>query len=435
LIYLSIAIAISWRLTIISFLAFPVALIIISWIGLKLHKESRILQEKMADITSFLQETIFGEKIVKAFNMEEFENNRFKIETKKYFNTILRMTRIRNLSTPVTEFVSIAAAAIIIWYGGTQVIIDKTLTPGEFLGFFLVVFQIMTPIKELTTVTNRIQEATAAGKRIFEILDTEPNVKNDPNPIKIESFEKEIVFQNVSFKYDESENLINNVTLKNINLSVKKGEILAIVGPSGAGKSTLVDLIPRFYDPNEGEILLDGINLKKIELKSLRGLIGIVTQETILFNDTIKNNIAYGLSDISIDKVIEAAKAANAHNFIMQTPDGYDTVVGERGLKLSGGERQRISIARALLKNPPIMIFDEATSALDSESEILVQEAIERLMFKRTSFVIAHRLSTIRNASRIIVLEKGQIVQIGTHEELILQDGLYKKLYEMQFKL
>jgi len=435
LIYLSIAIAISWRLTIISFLAFPVALIIISWIGLKLHKESRILQEKMADITSFLQETIFGEKIVKAFNMEEFENNRFKIETKKYFNTILRMTRIRNLSTPVTEFVSIAAAAIIIWYGGTQVIIDKTLTPGEFLGFFLVVFQIMTPIKELTTVTNRIQEATAAGKRIFEILDTEPNVKNDPNPIKIESFEKEIVFQNVSFKYDESENLINNITLKNINLSVKKGEILAIVGPSGAGKSTLVDLIPRFYDPNEGEILLDGINLKKIELKSLRGLIGIVTQETILFNDTIKNNIAYGLSDISIDKVIEAAKAANAHNFIMQTPDGYDTIVGERGLKLSGGERQRISIARALLKNPPIMIFDEATSALDSESEILVQEAIERLMFKRTSFVIAHRLSTIRNASRIIVLEKGEIVQIGKHEELILQDGLYKKLYEMQFKL
>ena len=419
----------------ISFLAFPVALVVISWIGLKLHKESRILQEKMADITSVLQETIFGEKIVKAFNMEEFENKKFRSETKKYFKTILRMTRIRNLSSPVTEFVSIAAGVIIVWYGGTQVLIDKTLSPSEFLGFFFIIFQIMSPIKELTTVTNRIQESTAAGKRIFEILDMEPYVKNAPNAVKIESFRNEIVFENVSFHYDDVSETENSVVLKNINLSIKKGEIIAIVGPSGAGKSTLVDLIPRFYDPKNGKILLDGKDLKEIDLRSLRSKIGIVTQETILFNDSIKNNIAYGLIETPMEKIIDAAKAANAHNFILETADGYDTLIGERGLKLSGGQRQRLSIARALLKNPPIMIFDEATSALDSESEILVQEAIERLMHQRTSFVIAHRLSTIRNANRIIVLEKGELVQEGNHDDLINSDGLYKKLYEMQFKL
>ncbi len=434
-IYLILAIAISWKLTLISFLAFPVALIVISWIGLKLHKESRILQEKMADITSVLQETIFGEKIVKAFNMEEFENKKFRSETKKYFNTILRMTRIRNLSSPVTEFVSIAAGVIIVWYGGTQVLIDKTLSPSEFLGFFFIIFQIMSPIKELTTVTNRIQESTAAGKRIFEILDMDPYVKNAPNAVKIESFSNEIVFENVSFHYDDVSETENSVVLKNINLSIKKGEIIAIVGPSGAGKSTLVDLIPRFYDPKNGKILLDGKDLKEIDLQSLRSKIGIVTQETILFNDSIKNNIAYGLIETPMEKIIDAAKAANAHNFILETADGYDTLIGERGLKLSGGQRQRLSIARALLKNPPIMIFDEATSALDSESEILVQEAIERLMHQRTSFVIAHRLSTIRNANRIIVLEKGELVQEGNHDDLINSDGLYKKLYEMQFKL
>jgi ATP-binding cassette, subfamily B, bacterial MsbA len=434
-IYLVLAIAISWKLTVISFLAFPFALVVISWIGLKLHKESRILQEKMADITSVLQETIFGEKIVKAFNMEEFENKRFQNETKKYFKTILKMTRIRNLSSPVTEFVSIAAGVIIVWYGGTQVLIDKTLSPSEFLGFFFIIFQIMSPIKELTTVTNRIQESTAAGKRIFEILDMDPYVKNIPNAINLEEFKSEIIFENVSFQYEEEQSGENSIVLKNVNLSVSKGEIIAIVGPSGAGKSTLVDLIPRFYDPNQGKIKIDSFDIRNVNIKSLRSKIGIVTQETILFNDTIRNNIAYGLTDFSQEKIIDAAKAANAHNFILEASDGYDTMIGERGLKLSGGQKQRLSIARALLKNPPIMIFDEATSALDSESEILVQEAIERLMHQRTSFVIAHRLSTIRNASRIIVLDRGEIVQIGSHDDLISTEGLYRKLYEMQFKL
>jgi len=434
LIYISIAIAISWKLTLISFLSFPPAIFIISWIGLKLHRESRISQEKMADITSVLQETIFGAKIIKAFSMEEFETNRFKQETKKYFNTILKMTRIRNLSSPTTEFLSVIAAVVIIWYGGMQVLVEKSLSAGEFLGFFMVIFQIMRPIKELTTVVNRIQESVAAGERIFDVIDMDPVVSNVENPKTLDEFKYGISFENISFYYNDEKNGNNVCVLENINLNVKAGEILAIVGPSGAGKSTLIDLIPRFYDPTNGRITFDGIDIRQFEIKSLRSKIGMVTQETILFNDTIRNNIAYGLADTSQEDVIKAAKAANAHNFILETSEGYNTLIGERGLKLSGGQRQRLSIARALLKNPPIMIFDEATSALDSESEILVQEAIERLMMNRTSFVIAHRLSTVRNASRIIVLEKGNIVQIGKHDELVNIDGLYKKLYNMQFK-
>jgi subfamily B ATP-binding cassette protein MsbA len=328
---------------------------------------------------------------------------------------------------------SVVAGVVIIWYGGMQVLELGTMRASEFLTFLIAIFQIMPPVKELTSVNNRIQESTSAAKRVFEILDIEPDIKEAPNAIELKEFKDEIVFENVWFSYNGTKN--GDFILKGINLKVKKGEILAIVGPSGAGKSTLVDLIPRFYDPTEGRILIDGIDLRMIKIKSLRDKIGIVTQETILFNDTIRNNIAYGLEDCPIDKIIEVAKAANAHDFIMQLPNGYDTVIGERGMKLSGGQRQRISIARALLKNPPILILDEATSNLDAESEILVQEAIERLMQNRTVFVIAHRLSTIRNADRIIVIDNGRIVQEGKHEELIHQDGLYKKLYEMQFNI
>ncbi len=434
IVFLGIAISLSWQLTLISLLVLPFALYFISRLGIRIYKESGILQEKMADITSVLQETITGAKVVKAFGMEEFENKNFQRETLKYFKTLLKITRIKNLASPITEFLSVIAGVAIIWYGGMQVLELGTMRASEFLTFLIAIFQIMPPVKELTGVNNRIQESTAAAKRVFEILDLEPSIKEAESAIELEEFKNEIVFDDVWFAYNS--NVVNGYfVLKNINLIVKKGEILAIVGPSGAGKSTLVDLIPRFYDPVKGKILIDGIDLRMLKIKSLREKVGIVAQETILFNDTVRNNIAYGLQDCPMERIIEAAIMANAHDFIMQLPNGYDTLIGERGVRLSGGERQRISIARALLKNPPILILDEATSNLDAESEILIQEAIERLMRNRTVFVIAHRLSTIRNADRIIVIDNGGIVQEGKHEELIKQEGLYQKLYKMQFNL
>lgn len=439
-VFLIIAVSISWKLTLIAFLVTPFALVIISRIGMKLYKESDTSQRRMADITSVLQETISGMKIVRAFGMEDFEIGRFENHTKRYFRSLLKITQIRNLASPITEFLSVLAGGVIIYYGGMQVLQSGALSPSEFMGFLFAIFQIMPPAKELTTVSNRIQESAAAGKRIFDVLDEEGKLPEPEDAAELMDFKREIEFENVWFRYPQSH--IGEIkladgeyVLKNINFSIRKGEILAIVGPSGGGKSTLIDLIPRFYDPTQGAVYLDGMDLRNVRTKSLRALIGIVSQETILFNDTVRSNIAYGLSDCPLEKIEEAARAGNAHDFITQLPKGYDTVIGERGTKLSGGQRQRISIARALLKNPPVMIFDEATSALDSESEMLVQEAIERLMQNRTSFVIAHRLSTIKNADRILVVSEGEIVQCGKHQELLRQKGgLYKRLYEMQFR-
>lgn len=431
IVFLLIALSISWQLTLLAVIILPFSMLIIAWIGLKLRKQSSIIQAKMADITSILQETISGVKIVKSFGMENYENKKFIKETKNYFKLMLRIVRVRNLSSPITEFLSVVVGVIIIYYGGTLVLQQETLKASEFMGFLLAIFQLMPPIKELSSVTNRIQESSAAADRIFEILDTKPSIKDIKNAKIINEFKSSIIFENVSFKYEDS----SEPVLKNINFKVNKGEIVALVGPSGGGKSTLADLIPRFYDPDSGRILIDGIDLKEISIKSLRNLMGIVTQETFLFNESVKNNIAYGLGDYPIEKIIQAAKTANAHDFIEEMPEGYDTIIGERGVKLSGGQRQRISIARAILKNPPIMIFDEATSALDNESELLVQEAIERMMENRTTFVIAHRLSTIRNASKILVLNRGEIIQTGKHAELIEdKNGLYHKFYEMQFR-
>ncbi len=385
----------------------------------------------MADMTSVLQETISGVKVVKAFGMEEFENKKFSNYTLRYFKSLLRITRTRDLASPTTEILSVAAAAVIIWYGGTQVLVEHSLNASEFLGFLFIVFQIMPPVKELTSVNNRIQESAAAGKRIFEILDTEPQIRDAANAMEIKEFRDILKFENISFTYDEGSSV-----LQDINLTIRKGEVLAIVGPSGSGKSTLVDLIPRFRDVSSGHLLIDEIDIRQISVKSLRRQIGIVTQETILFNDTVRNNIAYGLDDCPLEKIVEAAKAANAHNFILETPKQYESIIGERGVKLSGGERQRLSLARAILKNPPILILDEATSALDTESELLVQEAIDRLMAGRTSIVIAHRLSTVQHADRIVVLEAGRIVEVGKHADLLAKtDGLYKKLYELQFRI
>lgn len=431
IVFLGIALSISWQLTLFAFIILPFSTAIIIWIGLKLRKQTGVLQRKLADITSVLQETISGVKIVKAFGMEPFENKRFIQETKRYFKLVLRIVRIRNSSSPITEFLSVIIGVFIIYYGGILVLEQNAISASEFLGFLFAIFQMLPPIKELGTVNNRVQEASAAADRIFEILDREPDIKNMPGAVELKDFNSEIKFQDVSFRFDDSDEDV----LKNINFSIRRGEIIALVGPSGGGKSTLVDLIPRFYDPTGGAVFIDNIDIKTLTIQSLRSKMGIVTQETFLFNTSIKENIAYGLEDCPMEDIIEAAKTANAHLFISEMPNGYNTMIGERGVKISGGQRQRLTIARALLKNPDIMIFDEATSALDSESEILVQEAIERLMKNRTTIVIAHRLSTIRNANKIIVIDRGKIIQAGNHEELINDNsGLYKKLYELQFR-
>ncbi|MEJ2614425.1 MAG: ABC transporter ATP-binding protein [Ignavibacteriaceae bacterium] len=431
IVFLLMALSINWQLTLLSLVVMPVSALLIGWIGIKLRKQSSLVQAKMADITSILQETISGVKIVKAFGMQNYENKKFKNETHNYFKLMLKIVRVRNTSSPITEFLSVAIGVVIIYYGGVLVLQQQSLKASEFLGLLFAIFQIMPPIKELSSVNNRIQESSAAGDRIFEILDTKPKIKNVDNPKVIDGFKESLVFDNVSFLYEDSVEPV----LRNVSFNLNKSEIVALVGPSGGGKSTLVDLIPRFYDPTGGRILIDGTDIKEISIESLRSLMGIVTQETYLFNESIKNNIAYGLGDFPMDRIIQASKTANAHNFITELPQGYDTIIGERGTKLSGGQRQRLSIARAILKNPEIMIFDEATSALDNESELLVQEAIERMMENRTTFVIAHRLSTIRNANRILVLDRGQIIQMGRHDELIEdEDGLYRKFYEMQFR-
>jgi ATP-binding cassette, subfamily B, bacterial MsbA len=430
IIFLSMASYLSWKLTLISILIIPLSMVLIIKIGRKLRKYSIRVQQKMGEFVSVIAETIYGSKIIRAFSMEKFENRRFEIKLGEYFRSIMKNAIYSDLTSPLTEFLSVSVGVFIIWSGGREIFSGGTLAPEEFIGFLIIIFQLMAPIKDISTVNNRIQESSAAADRIFEILDTKPEIYNAPDAISKDSFDNCIEFKNVSFQYDESDKLI----LNNIDLKINKNEKLAIVGLSGVGKSTFIDLIPRFYDVTSGEILIDGINIKKLKLESLRSLFGIVTQEIILFNDTIRNNIAYGLEEMPFDKIKEAAISANAHDFILETENGYDTVIGERGIKLSGGQKQRIAIARALLKNAPIMIFDEATSSLDTESESLIQEAIERLIKHNTSIIIAHRLSTIRDADRIVVLHDGSIDSIGTHDELMDdENGIYKKLYEMQF--
>lgn len=431
IVFLGIAISISWELTLISLVTLPFSAGIISWIGIKLRKYSQRIQEKIADITSVIQETISGVKIVKAFGTENYENIKFKKETEGYFRMVLKITRVRNLSSPITEILSVGVGVVIIYYGGSMVLNNNEIKASEFLGFLFAIFQLLPPIKELSGVNNRIQESSAAGDRIFEIIDTQPDIVNKENAIPVTEFKSRVVFENVGFAYPDEP---GEMVLDKINFFVNKGEVVALVGPSGGGKSTLVDLLPRFYDVTSGAIKFDGNDVRDLKIEDLRKFIGIVTQETILFNDSIKNNICYGSTNFSEEKIIEAAKIANAHNFIIEMPNGYDTEIGERGVKLSGGQRQRLAIARALLKNPEIMIFDEATSALDNESEKLVQEALDRLMKSRTVVVIAHRLSTIKNADKILVLQDGEIIQSGNHDSLLEQGGLYKKLYEMQFR-
>jgi subfamily B ATP-binding cassette protein MsbA len=431
LVFFGIAFSISWKLTLFALLIVPFSIIIIAGIGAFLRKLSYKLQKRLGNLVTILHETLSGIKIVKAFGMENFEQKRFSSENQNYFKLILKLVRIRNISSPSTEIVAVILGAAIIFYGGKLVLVNHELAASEFMGFLFAIFQMMPSLKKMSQVNNKVQESIGAGARIFEILDTSPSIVNVENPKEFTEFKNEIEFKNVTFNYSDSEEKV----LDAVNFTAKKGEIIAFVGSSGAGKTTMADLIPRFYDPTDGKVLIDGIDIKEIRVQDLRRQMGIVTQETVLFNETVFNNIAYGLSNIPIEEVIEVAKIANAHEFIENMENGYNTIIGEKGTKISGGQRQRLSIARALLKNPPIMIFDEATSALDNESEVLVQEAIEHLMKERTTFVIAHRLSTIRNADKILVMDKGKIVQQGKHDELLLDvDGIYKKLYELQFR-
>lgn len=420
----------SWKLTLLAMIVMPLIFGFIWFIGRKLRKYSERSQERMADVNSVLEESINNARIVKAFSMERFEQSKFFAATANYFRALLRMTRIRHLASPINDTLATIAGIIILFYAGSQIISGTgELSAGDFMTYILAMFSLIKPVKDLSQIHIKLQEGMAAATRIFEVMDSEERITEPAAPKKVDTLSSVLRYENVSFSYNGVEQV-----LRDISFEVHRGEIVAVVGPSGAGKSTLFDLLPRFYDPQQGRITIDGTDIRELSLSSLRGLLGIVTQETFLFNDTIRNNIAYGLSDVSAERLMEAAKAANAHDFITQFERGYDTVVGNRGVMLSGGQRQRLAIARALLKNPQILIFDEATSALDTESEILVQQAIDNLMANRTTLVIAHRLSTIKNADRILVLNDGHIQECGSHEQLLAQNGLYARLYEMQFR-
>ncbi|HKK21407.1 MAG TPA: ABC transporter ATP-binding protein [candidate division Zixibacteria bacterium] len=430
LVFFFFLVVLSWKLTLLAMVILPVIFGFIWFIGKKLRKYSERSQERMSDVNSVLEESVSNIRIVKAFSMEKFEIKKFFSATYNYFRALLRMTRIRHLASPINDTLSTIAGIIILLYAGSKIIAGTgEFDAGDFMTYLLAMFSMIKPVKSLSQIHIKLQEGMAASARIFDVLDADEKIKNAPNAVRLSSFEKSIEYRGVTFSYNGSDTI-----LKEISFAVERGQVIAFVGPSGGGKSTLLDLLPRFYDPQQGSILIDGRDIRTVTLESLRSLMGIVTQETYLFNDSVFNNIAYGLSDVDKLKVFETAKMANAHEFIQQLEHGYDTQVGNRGVKLSGGQRQRLAIARALLKDPQVLIFDEATSALDTESEVLVQEAIDRLMKNRTSLVIAHRLSTIKNADRILVIDRGRIVECGSHESLLSNDGLYARLYSMQFR-
>ena len=429
LIFATLLFIISWKLALIAIIIIPLAGIAIIAIGKSIRRKSRRTQKKISHIMQILGETLISIRIVKAFVNEKEEIKKFSMETANYLNLQLKRARLDLIAAPITESFGVVIGVILLWYGGTEVILQKGLIPEDFIRFILILFSILGPIKQMSNVNIKIQAGAASAERIFKLLDTKPQIVEIKNPINMGKFKTSLEFKDVHFEYQEGSELV----LDSIGFKINKGEVVALVGASGSGKSTIADLIPRFYDTTTGEITIDGNNIKNISLSSLRNNMGIVTQEVILFNDTIRNNISYAQGDKSDDLVNEAARAANALEFIENTPNGFETVVGERGVKLSGGQKQRIAIARALLKNPSILILDEATSALDTESEKKVQTAIESLMKDRTALIIAHRLSTVQKADKIIVIENGKVAEIGSHESLFKKNGIYKRLYDLQF--
>jgi subfamily B ATP-binding cassette protein MsbA len=426
-----VVIVLGHKLALVLLIFVPFVIFSAGKIGRRVRSTTRKGQDKLADIQNILHESITGNRIVKAFGMESWESSRFQAAARKLFRANLKSVAAQAISSPLMDIIGALAGALLLWVGRTQI---KTgaMTAGAFIAFIIAVFRLYDPVRKMAFFNNSFQQALGASQEIFRFMDEQDDIRERPGAIALPAFRERVRFENVTFSYTGANGSEPEI-LHNVNLETRAGEVVAIVGSSGAGKTTLVNLIPRFFDVTAGAIRIDGHDIRDVTLASLRAQIGVVTQETILFNDTVRNNIAYGQPHVTEEAVIEAAKTALAHDFILRLPEGYDTMIGERGLRLSGGERQRIAIARALLKNAPILILDEATSALDTESEALVQGALQNLISGRTVFVIAHRLTTVRHADRIVVLEGGKITDSGTHEDLLTRLGTYRKLYELQF--
>ena len=429
ILFVSLLLIINLKLALIAILIVPLTGAIVILIGRSIRRKSKRTAEKIARIMSIMAENLNSIRVVKSFSMEPFETKRFTGEQERYYQLIFGRAKLRLIASPITEMIGAFIGVSLLWIGGYDVLVAGSMSSEDFIRFILILFSVLGPIRNLSNVSVELQKGFASAERVFDVLDTPISIRSKPGAVKISELNDKISFNDVCFNYDGTDSI-----LKNISFKIKKGTVTALVGSSGAGKSTVADLIPRFYDVVDGSVSIDGVDVKDIDIRSLRQMMGIVSQETILFNDTIGSNIKYGLQNVSEKRMKEAAKNANALDFINEQPEGFNTVIGEKGVRLSGGQRQRIAIARGILKNPPILILDEATSSLDTESEHLVQIAIDNLMAERTVLVIAHRLTTVENADNILVMDNGKIVASGTHQELLSQGGLYTRLYNKQFK-